>query len=133
MDSHPHPSLARGNAAGSNLFDHEANTKPVIVNASAASSSVENASQSPSASHSHQHHHHHPNHPHHQFVDSSPVYHHPFRTITPNSAESNSKILDPQPQSKSSTPTNQQQSVISLTLLVHSLSTVPQPTARQDL
>ncbi|EFP81984.2 hypothetical protein PGT21_020371 [Puccinia graminis f. sp. tritici] len=109
MDSHPHPSLARGNAAGSNLFDHEANTKPVIVNASAASSSVENASQSPSASHSHQHHHHHPNHPHHQFVDSSPVYHHPFRTITPNSAESNSKILDPQPQSKSSTPTNQQQ------------------------
>ncbi|POW05128.1 hypothetical protein PSTT_09916 [Puccinia striiformis] len=111
MDSHSHPSLARGNAAGSNLLAHETNTKPVVVNASAASTNVENASQSPSASHSHQHHqhHHHPNHPHHQFVESSPVYHHPFRTITPNSAETNNKILDSHPQSKSSTPTNQQQ------------------------
>jgi len=111
MDSHPHPSLARGNAAGSSLFDHETN-KPVIVNASAASTTnVENATQSPSASHSHQNHlQQHPNHPHpHQFVDPSPVYHHPFRTITPTSAESNNKIFDPQPQSKSSTPTNQQQ------------------------
>ncbi|KNF06653.1 hypothetical protein PSTG_00527 [Puccinia striiformis f. sp. tritici PST-78] len=110
MDSHSHPSLARGNAAGSNLLAHETNTKPVVVNASAASTNVENASQSPSASHSHQHHqhHHHPNHPHHQFVESSPVYHHPFRTITPNSAETNNKILDSHPQSKSSTPTNQQ-------------------------
>ncbi|PLW13760.1 hypothetical protein PCANC_17884 [Puccinia coronata f. sp. avenae] len=111
MDSHPHPSLARGNAAGSNLFDHETNTKPVIVNASAASTSVENASQSPSASHPHQHHQHHQHHHSrsHQFVDSSPVYHNPFRTITPTSAESSNKILDPQPQSKSSTPTNQPQ------------------------
>ncbi|KAI7965826.1 hypothetical protein MJO29_001574 [Puccinia striiformis f. sp. tritici] len=125
MDSHSHPSLARGNAAGSNLLAHETNTKPVVVNASAASTNVENASQSPSASHSHQHHqhHHHPNHPHHQFVESSPVYHHPFRTITPNSAETNNKILDSHPQSKSSTPTNQQQSVFFLPLLLPSVFT----------
>lgn len=138
MDSHPHPSLARGNAAGSSLFDHETNNKPVIVNASAASTTnVENAAQSPSASHSHQNHlQQHPNHPHpHQFVDSSPVYHHPFRTITPTSAESNNKIFDPQPQSKSSTPTTQQQSVIFLSLFSFPLfhKYTPSPSRRPEV
>ncbi|KAI7948423.1 hypothetical protein MJO29_010088 [Puccinia striiformis f. sp. tritici] len=107
MDSHPHPSLARGNAAGPNLFDHETNTKPVIANTSGSSTSIENATQSPSAAHSHYDHHHH--YSHHQFIDSSPVYHHPLRTVTPNSAEGTNKNVDPQPQSKSSTPTDPQQ------------------------